>query len=51
MQPFRFLADAREIATLDELRQAARRAEEIGIDTLVIPDHLIPRSANASARI
>ena len=49
MQPFRFLADAREIATLDELRQTARRAEEIGIDTLVIPDHLIPQLAPVPA--
>ena len=35
--PFRFLADAREIATLRELTETARRAEAIGIDTLVIP--------------
>jgi probable F420-dependent oxidoreductase len=49
MQPFRFLADAREIATLDELRQTARRAEAIGIDTLVIPDHLIPQLAPVPA--
>jgi probable F420-dependent oxidoreductase len=49
VQPFRFLADAREIATLDELRQTAHRAEEIGIDTLVIPDHLIPQLAPVPA--
>jgi probable F420-dependent oxidoreductase len=43
VRPFRFLADAREIATLRELTETARRAEGIGIDTLVIPDHLIPQ--------
>ena len=42
-RPFRFLADAREIASLDELRETVRRAEAIGIDTLVVPDHLIPQ--------
>lgn len=40
-RPFRFLADARRIATIGELAETARRAEAIGIDTLVIPDHLL----------
>ena len=40
-KPFRFLADAREIASIAELTQTARRAESLGIDTLVVPDHLI----------
>jgi probable F420-dependent oxidoreductase len=40
-QPFRFLADARAIASLADLRETVRRAEAIGIDTLVVPDHLI----------
>jgi probable F420-dependent oxidoreductase len=48
-RPFRFLADARDIASLAELRETVRRAEEIGIDTLVIPDHLIPQMAPAPA--
>jgi probable F420-dependent oxidoreductase len=39
--PFCFLADARAIASLAELRETVRRAEAVGIDTLVIPDHLI----------
>lgn len=39
--PFRFLADAREIASVAELTETARRAEALGIDTLVVPDHLI----------
>jgi len=45
MKPFRFLAEARAIATGRELAETARRAEAIGIDTLVIPDHLIPQLA------
>jgi probable F420-dependent oxidoreductase len=48
-RPFRFLADARAIASLDELRETVRRAEAIGIDTLVIPDHLIPQLAPTPA--
>ncbi len=48
-RPFRFLADAREIATIPELRETARRAEAIGIDTLVVPDHLIQQLAPLSA--
>jgi hypothetical protein len=31
-RPLRFLADAREIATLRELTETARRAEAVGID-------------------
>lgn len=42
-RPFRFLADARAIGSLEELRGTVRRAESIGIDTLVVPDHLIPQ--------
>ena len=44
-RPFRFLADAREVASIRELTETARRAEAIGIDTLVVPDHLIPQLA------
>ena len=40
-RPFRFLADARRIADMEELRETVKRAEAIGIDSLVIPDHLI----------
>ena len=49
MKPFRFLADARDIASVDELRETARRAEAIGIDTLAIPDHLIQQLAPMAA--
>ena len=45
MKPFRFLAEARAIASGRVLAETARRAEGLGIDTLVIPDHLIPQLA------
>jgi len=47
--PFRFLADAREIASLAELTETARRAESIGIDTLVVPDHLVQQLGPVAA--
>jgi probable F420-dependent oxidoreductase len=43
VRPFRFLADARGIGSVRDLTETARRAEAIGIDTLVVPDHLIPQ--------
>jgi len=45
MRPFRFLAEARTIATGRELAETARRAEAMGIDVLVLPDHLIGQLA------
>jgi probable F420-dependent oxidoreductase len=48
-RPFRFLADARRVGTMDELRETVRRAEAVGIDTLVVPDHLIPQFAPVPA--
>jgi len=45
VRPFRFLAEARSIATGQELADTACRAESIGIDVLVIPDHLIGQLA------
>ena len=41
--PFRFLADAREVGSIADLTETSRRAEALGIDTLVVPDHLIPQ--------
>jgi probable F420-dependent oxidoreductase len=40
-RPFRFLADAREIVDGRTLAERARRAEDMGFDSLVVPDHLI----------
>jgi probable F420-dependent oxidoreductase len=44
-RPFRFLADGRAVADGRSLAERARRAEAIGIDVLVIPDHLIEQLA------
>ena len=41
MQPFQFLADARDPRPGRELAELARRAEGMGFHALVIPDHLI----------
>ncbi|MGH2356747.1 MAG: TIGR03621 family F420-dependent LLM class oxidoreductase [Candidatus Limnocylindria bacterium] len=41
MRPFRFLADPGEITDARSVADAARRAEAIGIDVLVIPDHVV----------
>jgi probable F420-dependent oxidoreductase len=49
MRPFRFLADGREAADARTLGETARRAEAIGFDALVIPDHLIDQLAPAPA--
>jgi probable F420-dependent oxidoreductase len=48
-RPFRFLADARDIASLAELGETVHRAETVGIDTLVIPDHLIAQLSPVAA--
>lgn len=45
MRPFRFLAEARAVASGRELAESARRAEDMGIDVLVVPDHLIDQLA------
>ena len=41
MRPFRFLAEGRDVADARALGETARRAEALGFDALVIPDHLI----------
>jgi probable F420-dependent oxidoreductase len=45
MKPFRFLAAATDIVDGKTLAERARHAEAIGIDTLVLPDHLIEQLA------
>ena len=42
MKPFTFLAEASDAPDLATLTERARRAEAIGVTTLVIPDHLVP---------
>ncbi|HET9458305.1 MAG TPA: TIGR03621 family F420-dependent LLM class oxidoreductase [Candidatus Limnocylindrales bacterium] len=41
MKPFTFLAEAGDASNLATLSERARRAEAIGVRTLVIPDHLV----------
>ncbi|CAA9259646.1 MAG: hypothetical protein AVDCRST_MAG41-2308 [uncultured Corynebacteriales bacterium] len=45
MRPFRFLAPVGDVPDLPALTAYARRAEAIGIDVLVSPDHLLPQYA------
>src|SRR6266576_7309867 len=45
MKPFRFLADAFEASSAKELGERARAAEDLGVTTLVLPDHLVPQLA------
>ena len=45
MKPFRFLADAFDATTAAELGERARAAQDLGITTFVLPDHLIPQLA------
>jgi probable F420-dependent oxidoreductase len=49
MRPFRFLASFQGFASGRELADMARRAESIGYDALVVPDHLIPQLAPIAA--
>ena len=43
--PFRFLADAFDVSSARELGQRARAAEDLGITTFVLPDHLVGQPA------
>jgi probable F420-dependent oxidoreductase len=43
MRPFTFSADIGEVVTGPELAARARQAEELGYDSVVIPDHLLGR--------
>jgi probable F420-dependent oxidoreductase len=45
MKPFQFLADAFEAASAKELGERARRAEDLGVTTMILPDHLVPQLA------
>src|SRR5690349_5946224 len=45
MKPFRFLADAFDATTAHELGERARAAEDLGVTTFVLPDHLVPQLA------
>jgi len=45
MKPFRFLADAFDARSARELGERARAAEDLGVTTFVLPDHLVPQLA------
>jgi probable F420-dependent oxidoreductase len=43
--PFTFLADAFDVSSARELGEKARAAEELGVTTFVLPDHLVGQPA------
>ncbi len=45
MKPFRFLADAFDATSARELGERARAAEDLGVTSFVLPDHLVPQLA------
>ncbi|GAB3592632.1 LLM class F420-dependent oxidoreductase [Angustibacter peucedani] len=44
-KPFSFLADAFDVSSARELGERARAAEDLGITTFVLPDHLLGQPA------
>ena len=44
-RPFTFLADAFDVSSARELGDKARAAEELGVTTFVLPDHLVGQPA------
>jgi probable F420-dependent oxidoreductase len=49
MKPFRFLAGATEPVPAREFAERIRRAEALGFDTIVFPDHVVPQLAPVPA--
>ena len=45
MKPFSFLADAFDATSARELGERARAAEDLGVTTFILPDHLVPQLA------
>jgi probable F420-dependent oxidoreductase len=43
--PFTFLADAFDVSSARELGERARAAEDLGVTTFVLPDHLVSQPA------
>jgi probable F420-dependent oxidoreductase len=43
--PFTFLADAFDVSSAPELGERARAAEDLGVTTFVLPDHLVDQPA------
>jgi probable F420-dependent oxidoreductase len=44
-KPFTFLADAADVTSAREVGERARAAEDLGVTTFVLPDHLVPQLA------
>src|SRR6478752_8266673 len=44
-RPFSFLADAYDVSSARELGERARAAEDLGVTTFVLPDHLVGQLA------
>ncbi len=44
-RPFTFLADAFDVASAQRLGERARAAEDLGVTTFVLPDHLVGQPA------
>jgi probable F420-dependent oxidoreductase len=44
-RPFTFLADAFDVSSARELGERARAAEDLGVTTFVLPDHLVGQPA------
>lgn len=44
-KPFTFLADAFDVSTARQLGERARAAEDLGVTTFVLPDHLVGQPA------
>jgi probable F420-dependent oxidoreductase len=45
VKPFSFLADAADATSAREVGERARAAEDLGVTTFVLPDHLVPQLA------
>ena len=45
MKPYSFLADAFDATSAREVGERARAAEDLGVTTFVLPDHLVPQLA------
>src|SRR6476661_9039161 len=44
-RPFSFLADSYDVSSARELGERARAAEDLGVTTFVLPDHLLEQPA------
>jgi probable F420-dependent oxidoreductase len=45
MKPFQFLADAFDATSASDLGERARAAQDLGVTTMILPDHLVPQLA------